>query len=719
MLGALVVGVVTVAYSLSFAALIFSGELAGAMPQGLMAALIGAAVSALVVGRYSSLAGATAGLDTPTMAVVATMAAAIAARISVDAIGGAAVQDHVLAAVVSSTLLTGAVLVILGRFRLGQWMRFIPYPVVGGFLAASGFLLSLGAVKVITGLRPGFDTLAADIDPQRLWPLLVGAAFAAGIGVTRRASQHFAAVPVVVLLGTLALHAALHLAGLDIEQAQQRHWLLPPLAEVAPWNPWRVDLWLSLDWPSLLLHAGELGAAVGVTAVAVLLNATGLEVDQRTHADIDRELAANGCANLLSGALGGMIGNLSLNRSRLNIQAGGASPVAGPVVALVCVAFLFHGRDLAGLVPTPVLGGLLLYLGGAMLYDWLGRTRRRMSPGDYLLVLAIAVAIVNFGYLPGALLGMIAASVLFVLRYSRVRVIKHRMNAREYASYVERAGDERRVLNQYGGSIRIFQLQGYLFFGTANSLFEEVRESVATQAGGPGCCVVLDFRLVSGSDSSAVFSFVKMMHLLERGGWQLLLSSVRPDLQRMLEAEHVVGGGHGGRVFDSLDLALEAAEDALLASRGDGHLETRTLAEWLNGELDDEDATTRIIAYLQRFEVGAGEAVCRQGEPSDEIYLAVSGRISILLSLPGQGDIRLRSMAKGTLVGEMGFFRDVIRTASVVAEQPTVLYRLDRAGFRRMQQEDPLACIGFQRFVIRVLSDRLAFANSEISALQR
>ncbi|KAA3621278.1 MAG: STAS domain-containing protein [Proteobacteria bacterium] len=715
----LVVGLVTVAYSLSFAALVFTGDLMPAMPLGIGSALIGAAVSAIVVARFSSLSGATAGLDTPTMAVVATMSAAISAHVARLAPSPQVLFDHVVSAIVSSTLFTGAVLFCLGYFRLGQWMRFIPYPVVGGFLAASGWLLTVGAIKVLTGHRPTLETIGEFTGFSSFGHLASGAVFALAIFVARRCSRHYAMVPLLIVAGAVVVHLAISYAGLGIEKAQHANWLMAPIEGISFWMPWRFDLWRELDWSTMILYAGELGAAAGVTAVAVLLNATGLEVDQRTNADIDRELKANGLANLASGALGGMIGNLSLNRSRLSIEAGARSPLSGLVVAAVCGVFMFYGERLTPYVPTPILGGLLLFLGMSMLSDWLIRMRCRLSPGDYALVIAIWLSIVNLGYLEGALLGVVASSVMFALRYSRIPVVKHRMTAREYSSYVERSRRDRALLNDRGARIRIFQLQGYLFFGTSNSVFEEVRHEMA-KSGGAGHHVILDFKRVSGIDSSAVFSFVKLGHLHERQDWRLSYSAVSRGMSRMLASEGVVASEGGGVQFhDTLDQALERAEEELLEGVRRPNVERLTLESWLGNELDEPAAASRLVDYLERLEIDTGGSICKQGGPSDAIYLSVAGRISILLSLPDRPDTRLRSMLDHTMVGEMGFFRGAIRTASVVADQPTVVYRLDRGAFERMKRDDPLACIAFQRLVIRVLSDRLEFANREILALQR
>jgi SulP family sulfate permease len=99
------------------------------------------------------------------------------------------------------------------------------------------------------------------------------------------------------------------------------------------------------------------------------------------------------------------------------------------------------------------------------------------------------------------------------------------------------------------------------------------------------------------------------------------------------------------------------------------------------------------------------------------VVLQASGCVAITIIDEHERPIRLRRMVGHTVVGEMGFYRDVARTASVVAEGPTVIYRLRREAFDKMQAEDPTAAATLHKLIIRLLSDRLEFANREISAL--
>ncbi|RME97903.1 MAG: sulfate permease and related transporter, partial [Alphaproteobacteria bacterium] len=152
-----VAGLVTVTYCISFAALIFQNEIAGGLTLGLSALLTGTVVTGVIVALTTTLAPADAGPDTPAVAVMSVLAASIAASFSAAGLSGDLAVIHVMVAITISTLLTGLLLFGLGALRLGVWLRFVPYPVIGGFLAASGWLLMTGGIEVMSGVAPGLS----------------------------------------------------------------------------------------------------------------------------------------------------------------------------------------------------------------------------------------------------------------------------------------------------------------------------------------------------------------------------------------------------------------------------------------------------------------------------------------------------------------------------------------------------------------------------------
>ena len=717
--GGTVTALVAVAYGLSFAVMIFSAPLDGDLSYGIAATLISSGVGAIVVGLGSSYRFSVAGPYAATMAVTSAMVAKVATEVAISG-DPATLHVQVLFVVVLATGVTGFVLMVVGVLRLGVWLRYIPYPVVGGFLATAGWLLASGAVTIATGHPVRLETLPRLAEPDALGHLAAAAAFAGALFVARGRIRHPLVLPVLLVLGVLASHAALAAAGIGAADARARQWLLPHVDDFRTWWPWSRQVLEQVEWPLLWRHAGEIAAAAGVTAISILLGVTGIEISHRNSVDLDREFRANGIANLVVGLFAGVIANVSVNRSQLLVAAGGRSRASVAVSGGVCLVVLFAGTDLIGLLPTPILAGLLLYLGVSVLWEWLIRARARLSWTDSLLVIAIAVIIVVHGYVQGIGLGVVASCILFALSYSRARVIKHHLSRQEYGSYVDRSYEQARVLRDHGEEIQILWLQGYLFFGTANRLLEEIKGSVETPPIRPVRYVVLDFHLVSGIDSSALFSFIKLRNFAERHRVRLIFCALPAAIRDALKAEGLLtAAGPVAMAFANLDSALEWAEERVLEERFSGGDGLPAFEAWLGSMLLGEDVTIRFLRFLDVVELEPGDALFRQGDPADALYFVVSGRLDVMFEEPLEPAIRLRSITGYNVVGEMGLYRDVPRSASVIAAAPSLLMRLGRDAFVAMQTSDPQVCNAFHAFIVRTLADRIGFATKEIAALQR
>ncbi len=175
--GGAISGVVSLIYCVSFAALIFSGPLAPALGYGIAATLISATIGALVVAVRSSLPFTIAGPDSPTSVVTATLVATFVAWLVENGATDHLLEPTLIVMAVSSALV-GILLCGLGLGGAGRAIRFVPYPVIGGFLAATGWLMVSGASQVITDLRPALANIHVLLGPAGLSKLAAGAAIA-------------------------------------------------------------------------------------------------------------------------------------------------------------------------------------------------------------------------------------------------------------------------------------------------------------------------------------------------------------------------------------------------------------------------------------------------------------------------------------------------------------------------------------------------------------
>jgi sulfate permease, SulP family len=708
--------VVQIAYCISFAALIFTGDLASGFPFGLAGLIMGTVVTCVVIAVTSTFSPTIGGPDSPAVAVMSVLAASIATVLAAKGAGTDQIIVNVLVALSVSTLLTGILLYGVGALRLGQWLRFIPYPVIGGFLAASGILLITGALEVVTQtnltLLP--SSWAPLYSPLYAPQVLIAFLFAVAIPLLARWVPAYLALPIAFFGFLIVLNIGLF--GFVGDAGLHAAWFLPELGKLRLWWPLSAMVGGQVDWGVIAQSGAEIGSFCGVMAIALLLDVTSLEVARLKSADLDQEFRSNGLANLFASVLGGFGGSLSMNGCLLLDESGATTRWAGAIVGLVCALVLFSGIDVGSFVPKTILAGMLIYVGAVILVE-LWNAPTESSWMEWALTGIMTLVIINFSYFMGVVLGFIGACLMFALSYSRIGVVRRHLTRQDFSSNVERSPEQARLLREEGKRVHVFWLSGFIFFGSSNGLFERIKRTIEAQREKPVGYVVLDFTAVPGLDTSAVLSLVKLRNYCEEHKVTLGFSGLTESMRASFDRAGFFGSARTHQVFGSRNEAVEWCEDMLLMYHEVGAASTHSFETWLESEFGGTVDFARIASYMERQELNHGEFLFRQGEPGDSVVLQASGSVAITIIDEHGRPIRLRRMVGHTVVGEMGFYRGVPRTASVVAEQPTVVYRLRRAAFDKMQEEDPTAAAALHKLIIRLLSDRLEFANREIAAL--
>jgi SulP family sulfate permease len=708
----LVLGLVTVTSCVSYAAFIFSHDLTCYLPLGIMSALIGTALIGFIVALGSSFPSALAGPGANSAAILALMASSIAGSMALRP--ATFILSTVFTAIVLTSLCTGALLFALGHFRLGGLIRFIPYPVVGGFLAGTGWLIVKGGFTVMMGSSLTLYQLPILLKRNPLLHWLPGFLFAIILLVVKRRSAHYLYMPVFLLIGITLSHVLLLLNDIPLSQAVDKGWLFTPFPKTELWQHLGSFSFAFIDWFVLLKQSGSLMAMMAVVAITILLNATGIELATQNDVDLNQELRVDGLANLIAGIFGGMVGYLMVGRSLLNQKAGANSGLAGIVVAVLCVGILFWGAPILAYLPRPIIGGLLLYLGLTLLTEWIYDAWFKLSRTDYALVLVILLIVATRGFLVGVGVGIVIACILFVLSYSHIHAIKYTATGAEQRSNVERPVRYLKQLKEKGREIYVLCLQGFLFFGTAHTVLDHVRHILGNPGSQVSHFLLIDFRLVTGLDSSAVLSLARIKQLGQVNNVILVLTNLKPEFQhRLQQSGFIEQKDTYCHTFPDLDRGLEWCENQILEGEKTTTMYPASLPKQLIEQFHDQEHITHLMEYLEELEVPAGSILFRKGDPSETLYFVESGQVSAILELPDGHKKRLRTMGAGTVFGEMGFYRGVPRSASVVADLPSRLYCLTKASLKKMEKEDPQLAAAFQQFIIRLLADRLDQTTSE------
>ncbi|MGH2536833.1 MAG: SLC26A/SulP transporter family protein [Candidatus Promineifilaceae bacterium] len=709
LIAGLVLGLLSVILAISFSALIYTGELSAQLPYLIGLALVGQAVLTPLVTLFSSHVSAFGLSQDAPAASLAVAAAAALSRIPAAASPEARLVS-LIALVSLSTLATGLFFLLIARFRLGYLMRYMPFPVIGGFLAGTGWLLALGGVGVMTGLGLEAGLLA----PAALAHWLPGLALGALFVLLLRRSQHFLLLPAAVLGATAAFYVVTGLAGVSVEELSANGWLLGPFPERMEWRyPLTPAALGQVEWGAVAGSLGGVAAVMLLSTIGLLLNVSGLELLFKGELDLNRELKAAGIANLAAGLGGGLPGFQSMSLSNLSQRIAGGQRLVAPISSAVCLAALFLGAGLLSLVPRVVMGGLLMFLGLSFLIEWVVQARRRFSRLEYFIILLILAVVALAGLLEAIAVGLAAAVALFVVNYSRVDVIRHALSGAAFRSRMSRGRQARALLAKRGDEIYILQLEGYLFFGTAYRLAEQVRRRLSDASLPPARFVLLDFRRVTGLDSTAAMSFAKLGQQCGERGAGLILTGLTSGLEFSLEA----GGASRFLRFPNLDRGLEWSEEQILAaSDAIGRDES---AGALAALLIEPELAGRLLAFMERRELAAGEYLIRQGDQASDAFLIEAGQLSAQLEQPGAAPMRLESMRAGRVVGELGFYLNVPRTAAVVADRPSVVYRLSQRSLAEMEEGDPEAAAAFHQLMARWLAERTVHLIAVAEALSR
>ncbi|MCU0567712.1 MAG: SulP family inorganic anion transporter [Oculatellaceae cyanobacterium Prado106] len=712
----LITGVLLVIYSISMAALIFSGKLATSVSLGIGFTLITAIVTAVIVALTNSLPGVvTMPQDAPAI-IVSMMASAIAAQFS-DA--APALLPTVVMAIAITTMLVGLIYLLLGTFKLGNLTRFIPYPVIGGFLAGTGYLLAQGAFNVMTDHFFDLPHLSLLFRFEYLIRWLPGLGLAIALLILLGRSTSVFIMPGLIAGSILVFYLMLGLTQTSISEAREAGLLLQAFPHGGLWRPLHWSMFHYIDWKIIIGQAGNIATTVLLSVISLLLIATGIELASQKDVNLNQELRSAGIANLIAGLGGGIIGFQALGLSTLSCaKIGAKSRLVGILAATICLVTLLLGETLVALFPKPVLGGVALFLGLSFLVEWVYDAWFKLPRADYGIVVLILFVIATVGFLQGVAVGLVVSIARFVINYSQVNVTKQILSGATYQSNIVRSLHQERFLREEGDQIYILNLQGFLFFGTANALLNRIRDRLQDPNLIPLRFAVLNFRLVNGLDSSAVLSFIKLRQLFQQHDIKLvfthLSSTIHSQLQRggCLSPDDPVC-----HVFSDLDHGLGWCEDEILSQIPFRRGRSIPLVMQLKDLLPNHSHASALMDYLEEWDVDAGTIVFQQNQPVNALYLIEVGQATIYFEYqPGQTH-RIQTLGAGNLVGELDFFRNSTHQTSAIVDAPSTLYRLSTASFHQLQQEQPEVAVAFQSAVIQVLGDRLTHAYKEISDL--
>jgi SulP family sulfate permease len=450
---------------------------------------------------------------------------------------------------------------------------------------------------------------------------------------------------------------------------------------------------------------------------------TCLLVDVLTHSrhDSDRELVGQGLGNAASALVGGAPGTGIVSASLVNVHGGARGRLSGVLAGLFALAVLVALGPLVVWLPVPALAAIVCLMAARMFQrETLVLLRERQTLLEFAVVAAVIGVAMAFNLAAAAAAGVAVSIVLFVREQARAPLVRRIAHGDALLSKHRRSPREREVLTRLGGETVIAEVQGSLFFGSADRLYRTLEPHL-------GRCrrVVLDLSRVGSVDITAATMLRQIAARLGERGARLALA----DLP----------GGRAGRqlgiyiarlgldrppcetlVFPHLEEALEWAEQEVLARE----LAPQQPAAPLSlGEMElfsglSGDALRALEREIVERTLGRGELLFAAGAPGSELYLVRAGKVRILMPLAGDKEAVLATVGRGELFGEMAFTDHEPRSASALAAEETHVYALAREGLTRATRAHPELELLVLARLAQVLAARLRIADLDRRALR-
>ena len=705
--------------SIAFGVTIYSAIGPTHAALGALAGIIGATVIGLVASTFG-------GTDRLISAPCAP-AAAVLSAFAIGMVHDGVPAGNIVLMLLMLGILAGGFQVLFGFVGLGQLIKYIPYPVVSGYLTGVGLIIIGSQLSKFVGAPLGTPWHQSLISPA-MWDwraLVVGGATIAGILLGPQLTKRLPGMIVGVLAGVLAYF------GLAMQDASLLELADNPLI-IGPLGVSGEGYFASITerWHEIGdLRLAQVGALFGsALTLAVLLSIDTLKtcvvLDQMTRSrhNPNRELVAQGAANIASSSVGGIPGAGTMGATMINLSSGATTRASGLVEGVLALLSALLLSNFIAWIPISALAAGLIVVGLRMIdREPLRFVQSSATVFDFGVVVAVVVVALTVGLIAASGVGVALAIVLFLREQIGGTVVRHKFYVNQMSSNWHRPESETRILEQKGDQAVIFELQGSLFFGTTQQLYGLIEVELKTRN-----FIILDMKRVQSVDVTAAHLLNQLRDTLAEKGAMLLLSNVRENLpngrnlREFLEQTGVTEKGETVRLFPELDSAIEWVEDRIL-----GEVERATpepevsmlLAEMELFKGRKDDTLADLEARLTHRTCAAGEVVYSRGEPGDALYMIRRGSVKIFAPIGAGRTRHIATFGRGDFFGGLAFLDGRPRGNDAIAAAETEFFVLSLEQFNTLSEEHKRLAITLLSAIARTLALRLRHADTEIAML--
>jgi SulP family sulfate permease len=721
--GGLAAMLVALPSAIAFGVTIYAPLGGGAAAQGALAGILGAVALGFVA---AALGGAPRLISAP-----CAPAAAVLVAFAIEMLRQGHDAQSVALMIVLLGLLAGLLQVAFSLLRLGKLISYMPYPVVSGYLSGVGLIIIGSQVPKLLGAAKG-ATLWQALAAPGLWnlpSLTVGAATAIVMVVAPRFVRRVPAAILGLLAGVLT-YFALGLAGAVPLAVEANPLVIGPLGAgegsgflAGMASRWQAAGALGLDTLMLLILPAL--TLAGLLSIDTLKTCLVLDAMTRSRHLSNRELLAQGVANISSAAIGGVPGAGTMGATLVNLSSGAQTRLSGVLEgAFALAAFLLLGALIAW-VPVGALAAILIVIGARMIdRNSLHFLKSRATILDFAVIAAVILTALFVGLIAASGVGILLAILLFVREQVGGAVVRRKLLGNQNFSKRVRTQAEMEILVARGDCAAICELQGSLFFGTANQLYAALEPELKTRD-----YLILDMRRVQTVDVTAAHMLEQVKDMLAERGGCLIFSQIPQklpsgrDIRQYLDEVGLLksnGGGDAVKVFDEIDQAQEWVEDRIIAAAALELVAETTLALPDLELFKNRKAQTlaALEQHMAQRSFKAGEKIFARGDTGDELFLIRRGAVRVLLPVSETLSHHLGTFGRGAFFGEMAFLDGAPRSADAVAFTDVELFVLSRATFEKFAEAHKKVALGLMEGIASVLASRLRYTDAELRALE-
>ena len=468
------------------------------------------------------------------------------------------IQQYGISGLTVATIIAGVLLVLLGVFKLGTVIKFIPYPVVVGFTSGIAVTIFTTQMTDVFGLSFGGETVPGDFigkwmlyfkhfNTVNWWNFIVSVTSVIIIAVTPKISKKIPGSLVAIILVTIGVWCLKSFLGIDsIDTIGDRFSINSqlPKAEMP-----------ALNWEAIknLFPVAVTIAALG--AIESLLSATVADGMISDHHNSNTELIALGVANMVTPIFGGIPATGAIARTMTNINNGGRTPVAGMIHAVVLLLILLFLMPLARFIPMACLAGVLVVVSYNM-SGWRSFTALLKNPKSDVIVLLITFFLtVIFDLTVAIAVGLLLACLLFIKRImetTEITAIKEEIHVEDEAGIMQ---DESITIP---AGVEVYEINGPYFFGVATQ-FEELMSDFRDKSK----VRVIRMRKVPFIDSTGIHNLSNFCEMSFKNKIVVVLSGVNPQVHSALHKAGFYDLVGEKNICPNINVALSRAEEIM------------------------------------------------------------------------------------------------------------------------------------------------------------